>query len=100
MTYFPDNWVILQIDYKGKTYYKLLCQVYPGMNGWRINSGITKVEKLETCYLVHGASNSIYQCDIEDELLSRCTAPILERVKGHAKVIPIENISKNFLLKQ
>lgn len=63
--YIPDRWVILKLNNKGKTFYKVLAGwsgSYLDGQSWKINSGITKVEIEDNHYLFHGFSGSIYKC--------------------------------------
>jgi hypothetical protein len=61
----PDRWVILKLNSEGKALYKVLAGwsgSYLDGQSWKINSGITKVESDEDCYLFHGYSGSVYKC--------------------------------------
>lgn len=64
-TYTPDTWVMLKFNYNGEIIYKILA----GWGGsylygasWKLNSGVTKVEKDGDYYLFEGSSGSVYQC--------------------------------------
>jgi len=63
----PDNWVVLKIK-EGKgtfPFYKVLAGWsggYLGGDRWRMNSGITSVEKQEYTYGFYGWSGSVYWC--------------------------------------
>lgn len=62
--YLPDNWVVLKINHKGKTLYKVLAGWSGGYldgDSWRMNSGITRVEDHETYYSFYGYSGSVYK---------------------------------------
>lgn len=64
-TYLPDAWVVLKIR-QGKTVaYKVFAGWYGGYLGsdsWKLNSGITVVEKDGDNYLFSGHSGSTYVC--------------------------------------
>lgn len=100
--YQPFNWVILQIHNDEETYYKVLGQIDVGLSGWRINSGITKVESSDTHFFFHGATGSIYHCDKSEEGLSPTTDNILKRMiengTAELEVVPAENILEEHLL--
>lgn len=67
-TYRPDTWVVLEISMKTDPNTKI-CKVFGGWYGgfaegdsWRLNSGITKVEKGEGfTWNFHGNSGSVYE---------------------------------------
>lgn len=64
-TYTPDKWVILKLNNKGETAYKVLAGWSGGYldgQSWKINSGITKVEEDDNYLLFHGYSGSVYKC--------------------------------------
>lgn len=63
-TYTPDAWVILRIEQDGEVIHKVMGGWYGGFGGadsWRLNSGITKVERGDNgLYRIHGYSGSVY----------------------------------------
>ncbi len=65
--YVPDNWVIIKI--KGDDpHYRVLAGWsggYLGGDSWKLNSGITEVEKDDDWFLFHGSSGSVYRCHKE-----------------------------------
>ena len=64
MGYSCDNWVIIRLNCE-KPYYKLLTGTSGGYldgDSWRMNSGITEIEKEGDYYLVKGVSGSVYRC--------------------------------------
>ena len=69
--YWADNWVVLKIhspkvNPNDKFVYKVLAGWAGGFdtgNSWRINSGITKVEKDGDYYYFYGTSGSVYKCN-------------------------------------
>jgi hypothetical protein len=95
------NWVILKMFHKGETYYKVLAQVDAGRNGWRINSGVTKIEFEDGAYNFHGLTGSVYQCLAEEERLSRTTIEILNKLEatGNVEVVKAKDMLKEHLLK-
>lgn len=65
--YYPDNWVILEIN-GDTTHYRVLAGWSGGYttgSSWKINSGIIKVEETEKAYLFYGSSGSCYHCNKE-----------------------------------
>lgn len=62
--YTPDNWVIIKI--KGDDpHYRVLAGWSGGYlygDSWRMNSGITGVEKQANLWGFYGASGSVYWC--------------------------------------
>lgn len=59
--YSPDKWVVIKMP----TCYKVLgawCGGYANGDSWRMNSGISKAEKVENGWLFHGYSGSVYFC--------------------------------------
>lgn len=93
MRYETYNWVAILIEDKTKPeekpFVKILAQIDIGMNGWRINSGVDKVEEDENEYRFIGSSGSIYACSKNEEGLSRTTSPIFSNMT--AKIVD-ENI--------
>lgn len=65
--YTPDNWVVLEI--KGKIpHYRVLggwSGGYLNESSWRLNSGVTYVEKDGKYLLFGGSSGSVYKCHKE-----------------------------------
>lgn len=100
MTYKAHNWVIVEITNKDEIYYKVLAQVEVGLNGWRLNSGISKVIEYADYYEFYGCSGSgsYYTCPKLYEGLSNTTAPILHKLSPFSKVILADKISSNHLL--
>ena len=63
--YTPDNWVVLKITSGEETFYKVLggwSGGYLDGDSWRMNSGITGVEKQAYLYGFYGSSGSVYWC--------------------------------------
>lgn len=65
--YLPDNWVVLKLK-PGKGAFPIY-KVLAGWSGgyldgdsWRMNSGITGVEKQAHLYGFYGSSGSVYWC--------------------------------------
>lgn len=62
-TYTPDNWVVFKVPLG----YKVLggwSGGYTTGDSWRLNSGITRVEKEGDYYLFYGHSGSVYRCGV------------------------------------
>ena len=98
--YHTYNWVIVEVTYEGETYYKLLSQVGIGLNDWRINSGIAKIEEVGNDLLIYGSSGSCYVCDKAEEGVSRTTQHVLDKIGDvEHKVILAKDILTKHLLK-
>lgn len=59
-TYKPDGWVVLLIFDGNSDFCKVFASWRDG--SWRVNSGITRVERINDAYVFHGASGSSYMC--------------------------------------
>lgn len=66
-TYTPDVWVVLEFD--APQFEKPLQKVFggwyggfAGSNSWKLNSGITKVRKVDGWWEFDGYSGSTYRC--------------------------------------
>ena len=62
--YTPEEWVLVKVNNESPHY-----RVFGSWRGgyisgdsWRMNSGVTSVEKDEEYFIFHGASSSIYKC--------------------------------------
>ena len=65
MEYCPDRWYILKITEieTGKIHYRVFgtwAGGYLGSDAWKMNSGITEVTELNSCYEFLGSSGSTY----------------------------------------
>lgn len=82
----PDNWVVLKIK-EGKgtfPYYKVLAGWSGGYtqgDSWRMNSGITSVEKQAYLYGFYGWSGSVYWCHQSSYGLTFDTAGVYNRLR-------------------
>lgn len=69
--YRPDGWVIIEVSTKdgGKEYFVFgsWSGGYLDGDSWRLNSGISKVEKDGDYFLFHGFSGSTYRCSEHGE---------------------------------
>ena len=82
--YTPDCWVVIEIDYDGEKFQKILSSWYGGFagsNSWRLSSGVTEVEELEDSYIIKNESGSVYTCYKRRYGMSSYTAGILEDFK-------------------
>lgn len=84
--YHPDNWVVLKLK-SGKEAYPVY-KVLAGWNGgyldgdsWRMNSGITGVEKQAYLYGFYGSSGSVYWCLEGEYRLTMATSGIYNELK-------------------
>lgn len=94
-TYYPDNWVVLKITLptdtvnpldgqKENVLYKVLGGWEGGyLNGdtWRMNSGITGVEKQAHRYGFYGSSGSVYWCHQGGYCLTSITSGVYNKLK-------------------
>lgn len=86
MEYVPDNWVVLKIraGEHDKGFYKVLAGWSGGYlygDSWRLNSGITAVEKQAYLYGIYGSSGSVYWCHQGAYRLTMATAGIYKQLK-------------------
>jgi hypothetical protein len=101
MEYMPDSWVIVRITTNdGEKIDKVLAGWYGGFAGsdyFRLNSGITKIERKTLfanntnsqssydVYEIHGYNGSIYRCLESDERLTCLTGSIFHSLKDNLK---------------
>lgn len=65
--YDPDFWCVIKIN-SADPHYRVFgswASSYATGSSWRMNSGITKVEEKDDCFLFHGSTGSIYRCHKE-----------------------------------
>ena len=99
MIYDTNTWVVVRIDLQEEIYYKLVVALGFGMNGWRVNSGITKVVDRGVSYEVFGCTGSSYICNKDSEEVSRPMEEILlQRLSEHSKIVSICDIEDKYLL--
>ena len=64
--YWPEDWVVARINYKGKVTYHVVggwAGGFTGADSWRMNSGILSVRKNDEGYLCfEGRTGSTYFC--------------------------------------
>lgn len=78
--YVPDAWVIIRVADETETVYKVLGGWYGGyLNGdsWRLNSGITRIERDGELYLIHGYSGSVYRVHPDAQRTTMLMASVL-----------------------
>jgi hypothetical protein len=96
--YIPDSWVIVKlpnIDSDGH-FYKVVAGWSGGYlwgNSWRVNSGVTSLEKDGEHYLAHGNSGSVYRLwqEREGERMSMIF-PLIKLKESGAVVVPVEEV--------
>jgi hypothetical protein len=85
MHYYPDSWVVLKITpEREETIYKVLAGWSGGYldgDSWRMNSGITGVDKQAYHWEFYGSSGSTYICHQSDYRISMATGPIYTKLK-------------------
>ena len=82
--YTPDSWVVLKIVNEGETLYKVLAGKSGGYldgDSWRMNSGITTVEKQAHLYGFYGSSGSVYWCHQDAYRLTMATSGVYNQLK-------------------
>lgn len=82
--YTPDNWVIIKLDGVKDPHYRVLAGWSGGYatgDSWRLNSGITKVEKKDGNYHFFGSSGSTYICGEKSYGLKMNNAHIWARLQ-------------------
>jgi len=88
--YTPDNWVVLKIK-EGKgtfPFYRVLAGWSGGYldgDAWRMNSGITGVEKQAYLYGFYGSSGSVYWCHQGGYRLTMAIGGIYNQLKENEK---------------
>lgn len=84
MSYYqPDVWVVIKLTGEDP-HYRVLGGWhggYLGSDSWRLNSGVTKVEKGSTTWKFYGSSGSCYECGMHNYRMSVTTAEIYERLQ-------------------
>ena len=100
--YYPDVWVVLRIESKDSpVIYKVLTGSNGGYlhgSGWRINSGITKVEKEDEHYLFHGVSGSVYVCHQDSYRMNLASSGIYNQImERHAESVTLLPEDTDFL---
>lgn len=78
--YNPDKWVMLKFTTPKYVVYKVLASWYGGFatgDSWKLNSGVTKVEKDGDLYRFHGSSGSVYQVHKDTYGMSGYTMGVL-----------------------
>jgi hypothetical protein len=85
MEYQPDNWVVLKITQPDQSViYKVLAGWSGGYldgDSWRMNSGITAVEKQGPLWGFYGRSGSVYWCRDSSYRISMATGPLYSKLK-------------------
>lgn len=82
--YTPDKWVVLKIRNEHEVQFKVLAGWKGGYlsgDAWRLNSGITKVERDGDYVIFHGETGSKYQCHLESYGLMMVTSEIYQDFK-------------------
>lgn len=88
--YEPDKWVILKVNNKDEIVYKVLAGwsgSYLYGSSWKLNSGITKIDKKDNFYLFEGYTGSVYKCRFNSYGFNGITASTLDSFQKQ-----IENI--------
>lgn len=88
--YQPDKFVVLKVNYlKGGTGYRLFgswAGGYTTGDSWKLNSGITKVEKVGPFLTFHGNSGSVYRVHEEMYGTTSYTLSILDSWAKDAEI--------------
>jgi hypothetical protein len=87
--YQPDAWVILRIEDGGEVIHKVLGGWYGGYlgaNSWRLNSGITRIEKDAETYSIYGYSGSVYRVHESNQRMNMLMASIFASMRDRADV--------------
>lgn len=94
--YTPDNWVVIKFDIE-EPYYRVLAGWsggYLDSDNWRLNSGITKVEKDEDFFYFYGSTGSCYKCHKHFYGLRKNNSYIWNQIKDTYKekvqLMPVE----------
>jgi hypothetical protein len=90
MTSIPDRWVVVKISSEHGTGYKVLGSWYGGYaygNAWRMNSGITRVEKTDHSFLFYGNSGSCYECGFNNYGMHLESSGVVDQLRQMPNVI-------------
>jgi hypothetical protein len=82
--YTPHNWVILKIINEDEILYKVLAGWSGGYldgDSWRMNSGITGVDKQAYLWGFYGSSGSVYWCHQGSYRLTMATSGTYNQLK-------------------
>lgn len=87
----PDSFVIIKIQTEHDIIYRLFSCWYGGyLDGdrWRLNSGITKIEKDGEHFIVYGNSSTVYKIhpDQYNKLTSYCSNVLNEAINSQQNV--------------
>ena len=92
--YIPDNWVIIKIK-DDDPHYRVLAGWSGGYltsDSWRMNSGITRVEKDTDAWKFYGSSGSCYECRMNNYMLrmnnAHVWADLQERYGDKVEMMP------------
>lgn len=81
--YYPDNWIVIKL--KGDDpHYRVLAGWSGGYlsgDSWRMNSGITRVEKGSSTWKFYGSSGSCYECGFHNYTLRMNNAGIWAKLQ-------------------
>ena len=83
--YSPDRWVIVKLDHKENSTYKVLggwSGGYLDGDSWRLNSGIESYEQQGKKIVFKGYSGSEYHCGVDSEQMSMAVHQGLAYIKG------------------
>lgn len=98
--YFPDNWVVIFIN-GDQPHYKILAGwsgSYTSGDSWKLNSGITRVEKNDTNYLFYGSSGSCYICHKDSYGLRMNNVYVWDKLKSlHGDKVSIMDENTDWL---
>ena len=109
MNYVPDAWVVVKFSgdaVPDGVMYKILAGWKGGFtsgDSWKLNSGITKIEKIKNAFNVQGYSGSMYCCHKDGERMMMITQGIFDNLveayknkKVKIEIVPIKSILEKF----
>ena len=96
--YTPDAWVILRIELAGEVIYKVLGGWHGGYldaDSWRLNSGITRIERDGDLYRIHGHSGSVYSVHPDAQRTNMLIASVIGRLQDGEPDADIQVVDVN-----
>jgi hypothetical protein len=99
--YYPDRWVVVEIDYGTEVIKKVLASWYGGFAGsdsWKLSSGITETIEHDDYYEFHNYSGSVYKCNKRSNGMSGYTRGIYtsfeKKLEGHGSIKILEEYDR------
>jgi len=99
MKYYPHRWLVLKLTEKsGQEHLRVFGTWFGGYSGsdsWKLNSGITKVEKIDDVLVFHGNTGSEYIVDPDSYGSTMYGLEILGKMRRENSLILIEELPED-----